>query len=211
MNRSRATQSAAALFLFSSMIHAVPSWAGPIYDRTVREHQEAARQLDEAQQRVFDRLNDYYTVSKSPNASPQKVEEAKQAISSAQSQVFSITNQGYERLNTLFEVLVYRGSTGTIIEADPNKRDAEGYKVLDDDADKSPGAVLGGGSSGGSAGGADDRLSSANPTASPTAEAPPENEIKDASAPRQEVFKKKRGFYGNVQPAPDPKPKPSPN
>ena len=61
--------------------------AGPAMDRAEREHREAARRLEESQQEVFNRMNDYYDVAKSPDASPEKLEAARKAVGEAKGKV----------------------------------------------------------------------------------------------------------------------------
>ncbi|MBU6376324.1 MAG: hypothetical protein KGQ59_10040 [Bdellovibrionales bacterium] len=196
LGRSLVTQ----FFSISALLIAGSFWrteaeAGPIINNAQREHENDERVMEQIHDEMNQSLDDYYKTLKDPKSSPEKLDKIRKGMDESSRKIGIIHQQAHERLNRVTESLVYRSSDGQIVEVDPNQKEDQnkGNSEKPQGMAQKPGTASGQTPQAVSQG-QQRRIilepSSSNP--------PPTDEIRDAHAPEEYIFKKK----GSKSPSP---------
>ena len=189
LSRSLVTQVFAILaLLIEGSLWRTQAEAGPIINNAQREHENDERLMEQIQEEMNQSLDDYYKALKDPKSRSEKLDKIRKGMDESGRKIGIIHQKAHERINRVTESLVYRSSDGKIVEVDPNqKEDPDGGK-----AEKPLNAAQKPGSASGQAPQAVSQGQTRRITLEPSSSnPPPTDEIRDAHAPQEFIFKKK--------------------
>jgi hypothetical protein len=177
----------------------------------VEEHQQARRQLKEAHQELFGKMDRYFEAVSSKTPDPAKIAAAKKEMGATNQRIDGIISDAHSRMNTLIQSMTYSMKDG--LQEKTTEDDQAGEPLpasavpsfvaknppADEDSESGPGkAAAVGAEMGFPAGG----RPSPRPSPNTPVAAPSQPEIRDAQAPREFVFKKRGDSSGAAAPTP---------